>query len=148
MKVKLRDGSTINSMPETASQAALVVAIDSDADLRGYANALPALTSIGGPADLLGYAHALPALTSIGGSAYLLGYAHADWPWLINGGVESRGYYFTGILVDGEWRIRAGCRDFTIEQSLTHWGSGGRSNRPDCLALVNKIKAIAEERGK
>ena len=48
-----------------------------NADLRGYAHALPQLTSIGGNADLQGYAHALPQLTSIGGNASLRGYDHA-----------------------------------------------------------------------
>ena len=46
--------------------------------LRGYAHALPQLTSIGGNAYARGYAHALPQLTNIGGNASLRGYDHAE----------------------------------------------------------------------
>jgi len=36
-------------------------------------------------------------------------------------------------------RIRAGCRDFTVAEARAHWGPGGASDRPDCLALVEKL---------
>ncbi|MBV1706295.1 MAG: hypothetical protein KGQ37_03720 [Hyphomicrobiales bacterium] len=35
--------------------------------------------------------------TSIGSGADLPGYEHADWPWLINGRADSRGYWFTAM---------------------------------------------------
>lgn len=58
---------------------------------------------------------------------------------MIHGGEDSRGYYFFGFLQCGEYRIFAGCRNFTPEEALAHWGPGGPSNRPDCLTLVQKI---------
>ena len=123
MRITLSTGATIDRLPPDAETAALVVSIDDDAYLGGYG-------------------HPLAALTNIGGYAYLGEYAHGDnWPWLINGGADRRGYYFTGILKAGEWRIRAGCRDFSIKQALRHWGSGGNSDKPDCFALVEKIVA-------
>ena len=147
MNIKLIDGSFLDRLPDAAETAALVVLIEDDADLRGYEHPLAALTNIGGSAYLRGYAHPLAALTNIGGSADLRGYAHADsWPWLINGGADRRGYYFTGILKNREWRICAGCRDFSIERALRHWGSGGISDKPDCLVLVERIVAEATAR--
>jgi hypothetical protein len=118
-------------------------------NLRGYAHPLPAgLTSVGGSLDLEGYAHPLPAgLTSVGGSLYLLGYAHPLPDWIISAGSDRRGYFFAAVRQDGKWRIRAGCRDFLAETALSHWGSGGQSDRPDCLALVKKIVAEIDVRG-
>jgi hypothetical protein len=125
---------------------AALASIGSSVDLEGYNHPLPAaLASIGGYVDLRGYNHPLPAaLASIGGPAYLEGYNHPLPAWLIDGGADSRGYYFAGMLVNGEWRIRAGCRDFSIDQARRHWGSGGQSDRPDCLALVEKIVTAIE----
>ena len=123
-----------------------LTSIGGNACLEGYLHALPALATIGGWADLRGYQHALPALTSIGRWAILEGFQGALPPWLIDGGKDSRGYYFTGMLVAGKWRIRAGCRDFSLEKAREHWGACGASNRPDCLALVEKIAAEIERR--
>ena len=93
--------------------------------------------------DLQGYAHPLPAgLASIGGSLNLRGYAHPLPDWIIPAGVDVRGYWFAAIRQGGEWRIRAGCRDFSVKEALSHWGPGGKSDRPDCLALVEKIKDL------
>lgn len=54
-------------------------------------------------------------------------------------GDDSRGYSFLHM---GKG-VRAGCRNFTFAQARKHWGSGGESDRPDCLALVEKIIAHA-----
>jgi hypothetical protein len=51
------------------------------------------------------------------------------------GGVDSRGYLFESTKVRGQWRIVAGCRNFSITDARKHWGRGGPSDRPDCLAL-------------
>lgn len=59
----------------------------------------------------------------------------------IHGGMDSRGYHFFGLPQSGKYRIFAGCRNFTPEEALAHWGPGGPSDRPDCLALVQKIIA-------
>ena len=76
----------------------------------------------------------------------LRGYPHPLPDWIISAGVDVRGYWFAAIRQDGEWRIRAGCRDFSVEEALSHWGPGSKSDRPDCLALVEKIVAEIRNR--
>ena len=132
-----------------------LTSIGSSADLNSYGHALPALTTIGGWANLHGYGHPLPALTQIGGSAYLLGYEHplpalteikgavhmrgyAHLPaWIGYVGDDARGYCFWADLKRS--RVRAGCRNFTPGEALAHWGRGGESDRPDCLALAQRV---------
>ena len=104
------------------------------------------LTSVGGYLDVVGYAHPLPALTSVGGYLDVVGYAHPLPNTIVYAGVDSRGYAFAGQKTAGGWRIRAGRRDFAPTDALKHWGPGGCSDRPDCLALVNQIIAEAERR--
>lgn len=58
---------------------------------------------------------------------------------MIHGGKDSRGYHFFGFPQSGKYRIFAGCRNFTLDEAIAHWGPGGPSDRPDCLALVEKI---------
>ena len=58
-------------------------------------------------------------------------------------GVDARGYVFQGMAIDGQWRVIAGCRNLSISDARKHWGPGGRSDRPDCLALVEKIAEYA-----
>ena len=123
-----------------------LASIGGNAYLGGFQGDLPTLATIGGWAILEGFQGALPALASIGWWADLEGFQGALPPWLIDGGKDSRGYYFTGMLVAGEWRIRAGCRDFSLEEAREHWGARSASNRPDCLALVEKIAAEITKR--
>jgi hypothetical protein len=82
----------------------------------------------------------LPAATTVDatGCTGLLGY--------ILGGTDSRGYRFDSVVIRGQRRIFAGCQNFDIPQAIKHWGPGGRSDRPDCLALVQKIVAAAAAR--
>ena len=54
-------------------------------------------------------------------------------------GVDSRGYLFEGVTIRGQWRVIAGCRNYSIVDARQHWGPGGPSDRPDCLALVEVI---------
>ena len=115
--------------------------IGESVNLRGYAHALPSLTAIGWDADLRDYAHALPALREIGGRALLHGYAHTP-AWIGYVGDDRRGYSFWADLARG--RVRAGCRNFTPEEALAHWGPGGPSDRPDCFALAQKAIALLE----
>ena len=43
---------------------------------------------------------------------------------------DMRGYSFAhAIETDEGWRIRAGCRDFSIEEAREHWGGGYRGDR-------------------
>jgi hypothetical protein len=34
---------------------------------------------------------------------------------------DPRGYTWLAILEDGQWRIRAGCRSYTVDQARNHW---------------------------
>jgi len=61
----------------------------------------------------------------------------------IFGGIDSRGYLFEAVLVRDQWRVIAGCRNYSIADARKHWGPGGESDRPDCLAFVEKIAAAA-----
>ncbi len=62
------------------------------------------------------------------------------------GGIDARGYVFDAIKSKGEWRIIAGCRNLSIDEARHHWGPGGPSDRPDCLALVEQLAAaIAQD---
>ena len=58
-------------------------------------------------------------------------------------GVDSRGYPFEGVTIRNEWRVVAGCRNYNIAEAREHWGPGGPSDRPDCLAMVEAIAAFA-----
>ena len=64
---------------------------------------------------------------------------------------DPRGYSWPhGILCsDEEWRIRAGCRFFTIPEAREHWGRTYRGNRRTgdmYLAAVDWLeKVIAED---
>ena len=59
-------------------------------------------------------------------------------------GKDSRGYGFYGVRIRGQHYVVAGCRNKTISEARKHWGKGGKSDRPDCLALVEKIAALGE----
>ena len=65
-------------------------------------------------------------------------------PEYICAGADSRGYLFEGVTVRSQWRVIAGCQNKLIKDARKHWGPGGDSDRPDCLALVEKIAAYAE----
>jgi len=62
-------------------------------------------------------------------------------PCLVTVGCNSRNYYFGAIReeVNSPWRVKAGCRDYTVEEAVKHWGPEGKSDRPDCYDLVLKI---------
>jgi len=94
-----------------------------------YARGCTALTSLDVPAATAVYARGCTALTS----------ATPDAPFYA--GADSRGYGFLGLTTELGRRVFAGCRNFTLAQACAHWGPEGESNRPDCLALVEKIAA-------
>ena len=122
MIVSLDDGEILADLPRDAATAARVVRIEGRADLWSYAHPLLALTEISGSADLEGYAH-MP---------HWIGYI----------GDDRRGYSFWADLARG--RVRAGCHSFTPEEALAHWGPGGPSDRPDCLALAKQAIVLIE----
>jgi len=62
-------------------------------------------------------------------------------PLHFDAGYDSREFAFSAIKLRGKWRIIAGCRNFTVQDAQQHWGRGGPSDRPDCLALVEKLAA-------
>ena len=63
---------------------------------------------------------------------------------LVRAGKDRRGYEFTALKLRGQWRIMAGCRNFSLPDARRHWGHGGASDRPECLALVEKLAAEIE----
>ena len=93
------------------------------------------------PAELAGV-----ETLEVKGNLDVRGYAHPLPAWIVDGGADSRGYYFTGMRQSDGWRIKAGCRNYSIDEALAHWGPGGASNRPDCYALVKKIIAEIQQR--
>ena len=108
-------------------------------DARGYAS----LTEIHAPVAKYIYATGCTALTEINAPKAFRIYATGctSLTGMIHGGKDSRGYHFFGFPQSGKYRIFAGCRNLTPEEALAHWGPGGPSDRPDCLALVQKIIA-------
>jgi hypothetical protein len=60
---------------------------------------------------------------------------------VIRAGKDSRGYEFIGMKLRGQWRVTAGCRNFSLAEARAHWGRPGRSTNPECLALAEKIAA-------
>ena len=53
---------------------------------------------------------------------------------------DARGFVFPhAIQTDAGWRIRAGCRDFSIPEALDHWGS---PDYPDAKLGALYVRAI------
>ena len=69
---------------------------------------------------------------------------------LIDGGLRSDGYRFWLIHSTEEgWRIKAGCRNFTLAEARTHW-SQPRENmqlHAQALLIVDHLLALAKLRG-
>ena len=42
--------------------------------------------------------------------------------------------FWLAIMEGGKWRIRAGCRSFTIDEARAHWGR-------DCYAGPDTVKS-------
>lgn len=67
---------------------------------------------------------------------------------LIDAGQDSRGYRFVGWLHEGVVQIRAGCRNFTLDEGRKHWANRhGPTLRAECLAKLDLIEAVAKARG-
>ena len=52
------------------------------------------------------------------------------------------GYVFTAKIVEGEMRIWAGCRNFSLAEALDHWGAGHRFSE-ESLAIVKFLETQA-----
>jgi len=63
----------------------------------------------------------------------------------IDGGENPRGYKVFGTKIRGQWRIMAGCRNFSPEDARKHWGSGARKHA-GCLAVAEKVIAEINRR--
>jgi len=55
-------------------------------------------------------------------------------------GYDSRGYHFFGVQQADGWRVKAGCRWFTIPEAIEHWTVKGNK---DALARVAVIQLAA-----
>jgi len=98
---------------------------------------------VGGWLDLSGCTAltALPPGLIVGGWLDLSGCTGLDRYCV---GRDKRNYAFFGIPMRDGPHVVAGCRNFTGAQALAHWGPGGESDSPDCLALAQKAIALAE----
>lgn len=67
---------------------------------------------------------------------------------IIDAGQDLRGYRFVAVQWPDWLRIAAGCRWFTLNEALAHWGAGSKSkNAEECLRKVEMIEAEARRRG-
>ncbi len=68
---------------------------------------------------------------------------------VIDAGVRTDGYRFLLTRTEpGEWRVKAGCRDFTVEGAKSHW-TETRGDTPlgaESLQLIKHMTAIAKIR--
>ncbi len=81
--------------------------------------------------------------------AYLRG-AYLRGQVVIDLGQRSDGYAFFLMNLTGEgWRIKAGCRNFTVAEARTHWQTtrGGTRLGNESLAIVDHAERIAAIRG-
>ena len=128
-------------------QAATGLTVRGWLSLRGCTalTALPDGLIVGGWLDLSGCKGltALPRGLTVAGSLYLSGCTGLDRYCV---GRDARDYAFYGVPMRDGAHVVAGCRNFTAAQALAHWGPGGESDRPDCLALARQAIALAEER--
>jgi hypothetical protein len=131
-----------------ASGCTALTALDAPKARTVYANGCTALTALDAPKAGTVYANGCTALTAL--DAPEAGYVYASGCTALAdvfiAGVDSRGYTFFGMSQRGERRVFAGCRNFTVETALRHWGPGGESDHPDCVALVQLIIADNERR--
>jgi len=82
--------------------------------------------------------------------AYLRG-AYLRGATMIDAGQDSRSYRFVAIRQDDiPYRVSAGCRWCTPEESLAHWAEAHADDlaqREECLAKVALIERVARARG-
>jgi hypothetical protein len=69
---------------------------------------------------------------------------------IINGGLRSDGYRFLLTRTEpGAWRIKAGCRNFTVDDGLKHWSDTrpeGESLGDETRLIVARMLALAKLR--
>jgi hypothetical protein len=62
---------------------------------------------------------------------------------LVQGDENPRGYKVIGVKLRRQWRIIAGCRNFSIEDARHHWGKSARKHA-GCLAVAERVIAQIE----
>ena len=80
-------------------------------------------------------------IEAVENGAYLRGAYLEDAKFVTDAGVSLQGYQFIGYWRDG-LRVKAGYRDFSIEDAKIHWAGASEE-----LAKVNLIEAVAKARG-
>ena len=69
---------------------------------------------------------------------------------ILQGPIRSDGWQFMLTNLDGEgWRIKAGCRYFTLDEAREHWQQtrGGTPLGNETFAILDALLAIAKARG-
>ena len=69
---------------------------------------------------------------------------------ILDGGLRSDGWrFFLWWDASRGWRIRAGCRDFSIEEARSHWSIDRQRGTLDAesMAIINHLRNLAEARG-
>jgi uncharacterized protein YjbI with pentapeptide repeats len=60
-----------------------------------------------------------------------------DCVGLIDAGTDPRGYRFIGVQqTNGAWRIKAGCRWYTLGQAIEHWQDRGNEDAIERVSLI------------
>ena len=80
--------------------------------------------------------------------ANLAGASHLS-KLVIDGGIRSDGYRFLLTRTEpGPWRIKAGCRNFTLEEARSHWERTrvGTPLGDETFAIINHMVSLATMR--
>jgi hypothetical protein len=57
---------------------------------------------------------------------------------------RSDGYTFTAKVVDGELRLWAGCRDFSWDEAVSHWGNPEHTHRKESMRIIRFLRDQAK----
>lgn len=70
---------------------------------------------------------------------------------IIDGGIRSDGHRFLLTKTEpGSWRVRAGCRDLSLDDAYLHWNDSrpdGDKIKEETLAIIEHMVKIAKIRG-
>lgn len=112
---------------------------------------------VGGSSHMEGWSRAygtceISGRTFMRGHATVMGTVHLRGEPRLDGGVyrgifrELDGFTFTAVpCMDGLKRIVAGCRYFTYDQAVAHWGQHSNlQKRRESMAIVNYFRALGQ----
>ncbi len=131
-----------------ASGCTALTELKADAAEYVYARGCKALTELKADAAEYVYARGCTALTELKADAAKTVYASGctaltELPF-VDAGTNERGYEMFAVVLRGEWRIIAGCRNFNLQQARAHWGTSKRRH-PEILArLETMAEAMAQ----